>query len=391
MTDALTVAPAPAARRGTGEVVVTGAAVASAYGRGTEALMSGMLSGRPAFAPVQRFDVGARRVRFAATMPGLPGLLAEVTRAAGEACDDAGLSSGGRAGTPLFLAIHGDPAIARAPGADQPGLGPGHFTAAVASGCGLAEQDIRCYTSACVAASTAIGDAASIIARGHADRVVVAGGYLVERDQFALFDAGRVLADDGQVRPFSAGRRGLLLGDGVGAVVVESLQAARARRAPPLARLAGWGRTGDAYHPVQPHPEGHGMARAVTAALQRAGLAAEDLGYINAHGSGTGQSDPAEANALRLALGDAVAGVPVSSTKSLHGQSLEASGVLELIVTLLAARKGMLPVNAGFLGADDRCRLNLVLAGPLAATAEYAMSLNAAFGGANTALVVGLP
>src|SRR5690348_8187513 len=170
MTDALTVAPAPAARRGTGEVVVTGAAAASAYGRGTGALESGMLSGRPAFAPVQRFDVSAPRVRFAATMPGLPGLLTEVTRAAAEACDDAGLSSVGRARTPLFLAIHGDPAIARAPAAGQPGLGPGPFTAAVADGCGLAEQDVRCYTSACVAASTAIGDAAAIIARGHADR-----------------------------------------------------------------------------------------------------------------------------------------------------------------------------------------------------------------------------
>jgi 3-oxoacyl-[acyl-carrier-protein] synthase II len=391
MTDALAVTPAPAARRGAGAVAVTGAAAASAYGRGTEALASGLLSGQPAFAPVQRFDVGARRVRFAATMPGLPELLTEVTRAAAEACDDAGLSSADRARTPLFLAIHGDPAIARAPEADKPGRGPGAFTAAVAAGCGLAEQDVRCYTSACVAASTAIGDAASIIARGHADRVVVAGGYLVECDQFALFDAGRVLADDGQVRPFSAGRRGLLLGDGVGAVVVESLRVARARGAPPLARLAGWGRTGDAYHPVQPHPEGHGMARAVTAALQRAGIAAEDLGYVNAHGSGTGHSDPAEANALRLALGDAAASVPVSSTKSLHGQSLEASGVLELIVTVLAARKGMLPVNAGFLGADDRCRLNLVLGEPLAATPEFAMSLNAAFGGANTALVIGLP
>jgi 3-oxoacyl-(acyl-carrier-protein) synthase len=391
MADAPAVAAAPPARRGNGEVVVTGAAAASAYGRGTEALASGLLSGRPAFAPVQRFDVGARRVRFAATMPGLPELRTEVTRAAGEACDDAGLSSADRARTPLFLAIHGDPAIARAPDADKPGHGPGAFTAAVAGDCGLADQDIRCYTSACVAASTAIGDAASIIARGQADRVVVAGGYLVECDQFALFDAGRVLAGDGQVRPFSAGRRGLLLGDGVGAVVVESLEAARARRAPPLARLAGWGRTGDAYHPVQPHPEGHGMARAVTAALQRAGIAAADLGYINAHGSGTGQSDPAETNALRLALGGAAGCVPVSSTKSLHGQSLEASGVLELIVTLLAARKGMLPVNAGFLGADDRCRLNLVLGEPLAATPEFAMSLNAAFGGANTALVIGLP
>ena len=133
------------------------------------------------------------------------------------------------------------------------------------------------------------------------------------------------------------------------------------------------------------------MARAITGALQRAGIAPGRLGYINAHGSGTGQSDPAETNALQLALGDAVAAVPVSSTKSLHGQSLEASGVLELIVTLLAARKGMLPVNAGFLGADDRCRLNLVLGEAQATTAEFAMSLNAAFGGANTALVIGLP
>ena len=391
MTEALAVAPAPAARRGTGVTVVTGAAVASAYGRGTEALVSGMLSGQPAFAPVQRFDVSARRVRFAATMPGSTDLLTEITSAAAQACDDAGLSPADRARTPLYLAIHSNPAIARAAGPDRPGFGPGRFTAAVAAGCGLAEQRIRCYTSACVAASTAIADAASIIARGRADRVVVAGGYLVESDQFALFDAGRVLADDGQVRPFSAGRRGLLLGDGVGAVVIESLRAAGARRAPPLARLAGWGRSGDAYHPVKPDPDGHGMARAVTAALQRAGIAAGHLGYINAHGSGTGHSDPAETSALRLALGEAAGSVPVSSTKSLHGQSLEASGVLELIVTMLAARNGRLPVNAGFLGTDESCRLNLVLHEPLAATAEFAMSLNAALGGANTALVIGLP
>ena len=391
MTDGLAVAPAPAARRGTGQVAVTGAAVLSAYGRGIEALLAGVLSGQPAFAPVQRFDVTARRVRVAAAMPGSPDLLTEVTRAAREACDEAGLPQADRARTPLFLAIHGDPAIARAPEADKPGLGPEAFAAAVAGGCGLTEQGLRCYTSACVAASTAIADAAAMISRGRAYRVVVAGGYLVDSDQFALFDAGRVLAVDGQVRPFSAGRRGLLLGDGIGAVVIESLASARARGAPPLARLAGWGRTGDAYHPVQPDPEGHGMARAVTAALQRAGIAAEDLGYINAHGSGTGQSDPAETNALRLALGDATGHVPVSSTKSLHGQSLEASGVLELIVALLAARKGMLPVNAGFLGPDESCRLTLVLNEPLAASLSYVMSLNAAFGGANTALVIGLP
>ncbi|MGD0700099.1 MAG: beta-ketoacyl synthase N-terminal-like domain-containing protein [Trebonia sp.] len=377
--------------RGTGQVVVTGTAVLSAYGPGTETLLAGVLSGRPAFAPVQRFDVSARRARFAAATAGSPRLDAEVARTVREACDDAGLSPSDRARTPLFLAIHGDPAAPRAAAAGRSALGPQAFAAAVAHACGLAAQDLRCYMSACVAASSAIGDAAAIIARGLAARVVVAGGYLVEPDQFALFDAGRVLAGDGQVRPFSAGRRGLLLGDGVGAVVIESSLAARARRAPPLARIAGWGRSGDAYHPCQPRPDGHGLARAITAALQRACAMAGGIGYINAHGSGTTASDPAEANAVRLALGDAADTVPVSSTKSLHGQALEASGVLELIVTLLALRKGMLPVNAGYLGADDGCSLRLVLDEPLATDAGLAMSLNCAFGGANTAIVVGLP
>jgi 3-oxoacyl-[acyl-carrier-protein] synthase II len=379
----------PAARRGTIPVVVTGVGVTSAYGRGTEALLAGLLSGKPAFSPVQRFDATSRRVQVAAAMPGSPDLLSELSRAVGEACENAALPPRDRAHVPLFLAIHGDPAIGRACVTGPTGIGSDAFTAAVAERAGLAAEGFRCYTSACVAASSAIADASAMIARGKADRVVVAGGYLVDSDQFALFDAGRVLADDGQVRPFSAGRRGLLLGDGVGAVVIESHASAQARGARPLARMAGWGRSGDAYHPVQPHPMGHGMARAITASLQRAGIGAEDLGYINAHGSGTGQSDPAETNALRLALGEAAATIPVSSTKSLHGQSLEASGVLELIVTLLAIRAGMLPVNAGFLGADDSCRLNLVLDEPLASTPEYAMSLNAAFGGANTALVIG--
>jgi 3-oxoacyl-[acyl-carrier-protein] synthase II len=400
---------------------VTGTAVLSAYGPGTDALLCGVLSGRPAFAPVQRFDVSARRAGFAAAMAGSPRLDAEIIRVIREAGDDAGLPASGRARTLLFLAIHGDPADPRAAAAARPALGPEAFAATVAHACGLAEQDLRCYMSACVAASTAIADAAAIIARGLADRVVVAGGYLVEPDQFALFDAGRVLASDGQVRPFSAGRRGLLLGDGIGAVVIESSEAARARRALPLARIAGWGRSGDAYHPCQPRPDGHGLARAITAALRRAGAGLANtvlantgvastvvtnsvaastvvastgpsgLGYINAHGSGTAASDQAEANALRLALGDAVETVPVSSTKSLHGQALEASGVLELIVTLLALRKGMLPVNAGYLGVDAGCGLRLVLDEPLATDAELAMSLNCAFGGANTAIVVGLP
>jgi len=382
---------ATAARNGAGVAVVTGTGALSAYGRGTEALLAGVMSGRPAFAPVQRFDVTRRRVRVAAAMPGQPALPTELIGVVREACDEAGLAASARARTALFLAVHGDPRIARAPAGGRRRLGTEELAAAVAAACGLAGRGTRSYTSGCVAASTAVADAAATIARDRAVRIVVAAGYLVETDQFALFDAGRVLADDGQVRPFSAGRRGLLLGDGAGAVVVERGESARERRAPALARLAGWGRAGDAYHPCQPHPEGRGLARAVRAALHRAGIGAGQLGYVNANGSGSRDGDPAEANALRLALGDAVADVPVSSTKSLHGQALEAAGVLELIVTLLAARKGMLPANAGFLGPDDACRLNLVVGEAAPAVPRYAMSLNCAFGGANTALVLGLP
>ncbi|GAB3825484.1 beta-ketoacyl synthase N-terminal-like domain-containing protein [Dactylosporangium cerinum] len=314
-------------------------------------------------------------------------------RVVDEACDEAKLSTAERAGAPLFLALHGDPALARVAEADRRRHSSTAFTVAIATATGLADlpigTGIRAYTTACVAASTAVADAAAAIARGELDRVVVAGGYLVDADQFSLFDAGRALSTDGQVRPFSEGRRGLLLGDGVGAVVVESAAAARERGVPALARLAGWGRAGDAHHPCQPHPEGHGLARAITAALQRAGIGPADLGYVNAHGSGTAQSDVAESAALHTALGEHAGTVPVSSTKSLHGQALEASGVLELIVTLHALRTGRLPVNAGFLAADEHCALNLVLDGRTAATPTYALSLNAAFGGANTALLVG--
>jgi 3-oxoacyl-[acyl-carrier-protein] synthase II len=386
----MTEPPAPVPRRGARAVVVTGAGVLSPYGWGPGALLAGVLSGRPAFGPVQRFDVGARRVRVAATVPGSPDLADELARAIGAACDQAGSTARDRAGYPLFLAIHGDPGLARAAAVDRPGHGAQEFARTVSVHSGLSTV-VRAYTSACVAASTAVADAAAMVARGEADGVVVAAGYLVEPDQFAIFDAGRALADDERVRPFSTGRRGLLLGDGVGAVVLESAGVARDRGAEVLGRIAGWGRAGDAYHPCQPHPQGVGLTRAIRAALHRAAVRPDEVGYVNAHGSGTGHSDAAEAAALHAALGESVATVPVSSTKSLHGQALEASGLVELIVTLLCARAGRLPVNAGYLGPDGDCRLDVIIDGPRTAKPSYSLSLNAAFGGANTALLVGAP
>jgi 3-oxoacyl-[acyl-carrier-protein] synthase II len=391
MTEAT--AATPVARRGPDPVVVTGAGALSAYGLGTEALLSGVLCGRPAFGPVDRFDVGIRRVRVAATLPGSPDLTAETARAINQACDDAGLKTAERSRSPLFLAVHGDPELARLAAEDRVGLGPDALTARVSGLTGLASNGSRCYMSACVAASTAIADAAATIAAGRAARVVVAAGFLVDPDSFALFDGGRVLARDGQCRPFSSGRQGMLLGDGVAAVVLESGGAARARGASPLARLAGWGRAGDAYHVCQPSPDGRGLARAIGAALRRGRTDPADIDYVNAGGTGTSQGDSAEAAALRRALGSQVDQVAVSSTKSVHGHALEASGLLEFVLTVGVLRAGLLPPNAGYLGPDPECDLNLVL-GPareVPGGCRHALSVNAAFGGANTALLVAAP
>jgi 3-oxoacyl-[acyl-carrier-protein] synthase II len=368
------------------EPLVTGLSVVSAFGRGPGPLLAAALAGAPAFAPVRRFDVTGRRVGVAATLPGDPDLRDELVGVVDGACVHAGLDAGARAATPLLLAVHAHPDLTR-PG-DGPPPTADVLAADVAAAAGLA-PGARAYPSACVAASTAVADAAVMVASGRAPAVVVAAGYLVEPDQFALFDAGRALATDGHVRPFSAGRTGLLLGDGVAAVVVESAPAARRRGAVALARLAGWGRAGDGHHVVQPDPFGAGLARATAAALARAGVTPDAVGYVNAHGSGTAHSDAAEAAGLRRALGPRAADVPVSSTKSVHGQALEASALLELIVTVLALGAGRLPVNAGYLAPADECPLNVIVGEPLAARPEYALSLNSAFGGANTALLVG--
>ncbi len=327
-------------------VAVTGLSILTALGRGPEAQLSGV----PAFGEVRRFDTSALRVRYAALAAETGTLDEELDLAIATACSQAGVD---RSTTPLLLAMHAPPVC--------------EFGAA------------RIYTSACVSGSTALADAAALISSGRADRIVVAGAYLVEPYQFALFDAGRALASDNVVRPFSAGRRGTLLGDGVAAVVLEVGAG--------LAQLAGWGRAGDAHHPCQPAPDGRGLVAALQRALQRAELSAEDVGYVNANATGTVFSDQAEAAALGAVFRSSP---PVSSTKGLHGHALEASGVVEFVVMVQALLEGKLPVNAGFLGSDPQCPVDVILDAPRSVQTQVGVSVNSAFGGANTALVVTL-
>ena len=362
--------------------VLTGLGVLSACGSGLGPLTAAAGHGKTAFSTVARFDVSRRGTRRAALLPGPLRLADAVLDVIGDACRQAGLPEGPEPAEehpiPLLLALHSDLST-RAAAAE--------VAAGAAAGWGVPGVT-RVYTGACVAAGTAVADAAALVASGRHPRVLVAAGHLVEPGVFAAFDAGRALARDGELRPFSAGRTGTLLGDAAAAVVIEAEAAAAGRGVPVLARLAGWGRSGDAYHVCRPVPDGEGVARAAESALARAGVEPAEVGYVNANGTGSPLADRAEAIALRRVFGAHTDRLPVSSSKAVHGHALEASALLELAVTVGALQSGLLPVNAGWLGRDEDVGLDLVLDGPREARPRYALSLNSAFGGANTALLV---
>ncbi|MFI1212271.1 beta-ketoacyl-[acyl-carrier-protein] synthase family protein [Streptomyces sp. NPDC020802] len=268
---------------------------------------------------------------------------------------------------------------------------PAHLAELLARQLGLNGPRLA-FTNACVASSAAIIHACRLISSGRIHTAVCAGGYLVEEETFGKFDSGRALSRDGMVRPFSLDRSGLLLGDGVAAVVLESAEHARRRGARPLATVAGWGAATDAHHIAQPHPQGAGLARATRQAMRLAGdPEGAALGYVNAHGTGTRYNDGAETRGLRAAFPGRAEAIPVSSTKSTTGHLLEAAGIVEFVITMLALTDGLLPPTAGYGRPDPECDLDYVPNQPRTADLRRALTVNAAFGGANTAIVLERP
>ncbi|MGW7694310.1 beta-ketoacyl-[acyl-carrier-protein] synthase family protein [Streptomyces asiaticus] len=388
------------------EVLLTGFGVRTAFGTGADAVREGVFDGRPAFAPINRFDTGPYRTGLAATGGPAAPLREVLAEVAGSAVAMAGLPTGAEAA--VLVGTAGDftgltrfwraadtsgapdaPGSSGSPGAVDSGGAvetvPAWQAEALADTLGLRGPRLA-FTSACVASATAITHACRIIASGRADTAVCAGAYLVEEENLAKFDSGFALSRDGMVRPFCADRSGLLLGDGAAAVVLESAESARRRGARALGALTGWGAAGDAHHVARPHPDGAGLVMAARRALRVAG--GPRIDYVNAHGTATRYNDPAETRGLHTLLGSAAARTPVSSTKSTTGHLLEASGVVELVITLLALRDGVLPPTAGFTEPDPHCDLDYVPNRPHKAELRCALTVNAAFGGANTALVL---
>jgi nodulation protein E len=194
------------------------------------------------------------------------------------------------------------------------------------------------------------------------------------------WESMRVVSPD-TCRPFSVDRRGLILGEGAAMLVLEPLDAAWARGAAVYAEICGFGMSSDASHLTM--PSGDGAARAMRASLADASLRPAQIGYINAHGTGTLANDPTETAAIRAVFGNPP---PVSSTKSLHGHALGAAGALEAAVTVLALRHGILPPTANFTAADPACDLDVIPNRSRVSQVEAAISNSFAFGGLNAVL-----
>lgn len=239
-------------------------------------------------------------------------------------------------------------------------------------------------SSACASANHALGLALQQIRAGAAD-VMLAGGSeaMLCFGGVKAWEGLRVLSPD-MCRPFSLGRKGMVIGDGAGVLVLEAEDHARARGAPVLAELAGFGMTADAGDIVAPDPEG--AARAMRAALADAGLGPQEVGYVNAHGTGTLLNDRSETRAIRAVFGEA--SPPVSSTKAMHGHAIGATGALEAIACVMALREGLLPPTVGFQAPDPDCTLDVVANVARPARVDAALSNAFAFGGLNAVLAL---
>jgi 3-oxoacyl-[acyl-carrier-protein] synthase II len=425
-------------------VAITGVGVVSSVGIGADAFWEGLTNGRSGVDVIRRYDASALPVRISAEVRGfaledyvdtLPSYTAhdgcraaldlrtQYALAAAEMCvRDAGLSGSPEwiDGSLYFGAGEGDndiamlsrllmPYASAQPGCDTAGLlsngraqdfalrdqlmEPTAPASLIASRHGIGGEVTTCLT-ACAASAQAIGEALRRIQEGEAVLALSGGAHAMTAPLdvlgFSMLSALSARNDDPKraSRPFDRNRDGFVLGEGAGALVLEEWEHARRRGARIYGELIGYGSANDAYRVTDMHPEARGASRAITLALDDAGIEPREVGYVNAHGTSTLENDRAETLALHKALGDAAPSVPVSSTKSMTGHAVAAAGAIELIASVLALRDQILPPTINFETRDPDCDLDYVPNQARAKRFDVAVSNSFGFGGQNVTLVV---
>jgi nodulation protein E len=394
-------------------VAVTGIGAICALGTNTASVWRAASSGQPAIRPLRPFRQGALRITQAAEVPGgewmgqfagygaaAPDRFAQFALlAAREAVSDSGIEF-----TPELCArtaiITGtsvggqnaqDAGFQELYGEGQERVHPLSIPRIMANAgaCHIAMEfgitgPAYTISTACASSAHAIGEAFWKVRCGMAD-VALAGGSEAPFSFGFLkaWEALRVVAPD-TCRPFSRDRRGLILGEGGAVLVLEPLEAARSRGARVYAEVAGFGMSSDAHHLT--HPSEDGPARAMQAALRDGALDPSQVGYINAHGTGTTANDRLETRAIRAVFRTHAERLAVSSTKSMHGHVLGGVGAIEAVCTVLGLYHGVMPPTANFTAPDPECDLDVVPNQPRRASLEAAISNSFAFGGLNAVI-----
>ena len=403
-------------------VVVTGMGAVTALGLDTQSTWTGVVNGKNGVRAIEHFDASAFSTRFSASLQDFSvegyieprdakrmDLFIQYGMVAGiQAMRDSGLeiteANQDRVGCNVGAGIGGIGLIEKTsllmnksgPRKISPFFVPGSIINMVAGNLSI-EFNLRgpnlAMVTACTTGTHSIGLGARLIAAGDADAMLVGGAEMGTTPAgLGGFAAARALStrnDDPSTasRPWDKERDGFVLGDGAGVMLIESLESAQARGANIYAEVVGFGMSGDAYHMTSPPEDGRGAALSMRNALTSAGMNADEVDYINAHGTSTPAGDVAETLAIKSVFGDHSYDLAVSSTKSMIGHLLGAAGAVEAIFSTLAIRDGVAPPTINLTNPDDGCDLNYVPGTAQERDIKVAMSNSFGFGGTNGTLI----
>ena len=405
-------------------VVVTGMGALAPNGNNVEAFWDALISGRSGIGPITRFDTANHDIKIAGEVKDFdPTTTLERKEArrndpfvhygvyvSVQAVENAGLDMSSvdpeRVGVIFGSGIGGigtmedqhTVLMEKGPGRVSPFFVPMMISDMAAGMISMklgAKGPNYSTVSACSSGAHAIGEAARKIQYDEADAMVTGGSEAaVTPIAIAGFTSAKALAQRNEEperasRPFDAQRNGFVLGEGGGALVLEELEHARRRGARIWGEFMGLGFTSDAYHQTAMAPAGEGGARAMRIALKDAGLAPEDIGYVNAHGTSTPLGDVQETAALKTVFGEYAAALAVSSTKSMTGHLLGAAGAIETIACIMAIERGIVPPTINYENPDPECDLDCVPNEARSSDVRYALNNSFGFGGHNVALIFG--
>lgn len=404
-------------------VVVTGMGCISPVGNNVKETWESILAGKSGATNITHFDASKHKTRFAAEVKGfdpvalfgarearkMDRFTQFATAAAVEALAQAGLQIDGsnrdRVGIVTGTGIGGIGTLLeqanvlreRGPERVSPFLIPMMIADSAAGMLAIrfgARGPNMAISTACASGNNAIGEATEMIRRGAADAMIVGGSEAaivpVSMAGLNVMTALSTHNEDPQSasRPFDKDRDGFVMGEGAGVLILESLEHAQGRGAQILCEVSGYGTTDDAHHISAPAENGAGAALSMKLALENANLAATDIEYINAHGTSTPLNDKSETAAIKTVFGEQAYNIPISSTKSMTGHLLGASGALEAIICTLVIREGILPATINYHTPDPECDLDYVPNQPRKASPKHVMSNSFGFGGHNATVIL---